>query len=322
MLALLARYPRLAETVERVDLGVCETPIERWTVGNVRLLAKRDDLSAPPPGGNKVRALELVFAGMRPSDTLLTVGATGSSHALAVAEHGARIGARTAVISWPQETHAVARATAVRLSEVAQVIRARSVAEAYVRAMLRRLRGGVHWIPAGGSVPLGVLGHVSAALEMAQQTSDGGAGAPDVIVVPLGTGGTAAGLLVGLAIAGLATRVVGVRVVPRIVANRTRVLHLARRTRALLAQRAGAALPPLQADRLIVDGGSYGGAYGRETSDARHAAEELRMAGGPVVEPTYSAKALAVALTRARRSPDERVLFWLTFDARWLVPGG
>jgi hypothetical protein len=49
------------------------------------------------------------------------------------------------------------------------------------------------------------------------------------------------------------------------------------------------------------------------------AAEELRMAGGPMLEATYSAKAFSVALARARHSPDERVLFWLTFDGRWLA---
>jgi D-cysteine desulfhydrase len=223
------------------------------------------------------------------------------------------------VITWPQETHPVARATAARMEEVADVVHAGSVAEAYVRAAMRRLRGGVHWVPAGGSVPRGALGHVSAALDMAEQLSRGGWHPPDSLVVPLGTGGTAAGLLVGLALAGLPTQVVGVRVVPRVVANRGRVLRLARRTHALLGRLADVELPALDPTRLFVDGGAYGGAYGRETPDARAAAEELRMAGGPMLEATYSAKAFSVALARARHSPDERVLFWLTFDGRWLA---
>jgi D-cysteine desulfhydrase len=225
------------------------------------------------------------------------------------------------VITWPQETHAVARATAARLTEIADVVHARSVAEAYLRAAMRRMRGGVHWVPAGGSVPRGALGHVSAALDTAEQLRRAGWRAPDSLVVPLGTGGTAAGLLVGLALAGLPTQVVGVRVVPRVVANRARVLRLARRTHALLARLAGVALPALDATRLLVDGGAYGGGYARETAEARAAAEELRMAGGPMLEATYSAKAFSVALARARHSPDERVLFWLTFDGRWLATG-
>jgi 1-aminocyclopropane-1-carboxylate deaminase/D-cysteine desulfhydrase-like pyridoxal-dependent ACC family enzyme len=321
MEALFARFPRLADSLPYVELGVRETPVEPWVIGDATMLAKRDDLSAPPPGGNKVRALELLLAGVRGDQTLLTVGATGSTHALAVAEHGARLGSRTTVITWPQETHPVARATAARLEGVADVVHAGSVAEAYLRAAMRRLRGGVHWVPAGGSVPRGALGHVSAALDTAEQLLRAGWRPPDTLVVPLGTGGTAAGLLVGLALAGLATQVVGVRVVPRVVANRARVLRLARRTHALLARLAGVELPALDATRFLVDGGAYGGAYGRETADARAAAEELRMAGGPMLEATYSAKAFSVALARARHSPDERVLFWLTFDGRWLATG-
>jgi hypothetical protein len=37
-----------------------------------------------------------------------------------------------------------------------------------------------------------------------------------------------------------------------------------------------------------------------------------------MLEPTYSAKAFAVAVHRAQRLPRERVIFWLTFDGRWL----
>ncbi|HUQ46074.1 MAG TPA: pyridoxal-phosphate dependent enzyme [Gemmatimonadaceae bacterium] len=321
MRALLVRFPRLVESLAWVDLGVRETPVEWWRVGHVTLLAKRDDLSAPPPGGNKVRALELLLAHLEPGCGLLTVGATGSTHALAVATHGARVGARTQVITWPQETHAVADATARRLRGLADVTLAGSVAEAYLRAAVRRVRGRVHWVPAGGSVPLGALGHVDAALELADQLPRERLSAPDVIVAPLGSGGTVAGLLVGLAVARLTTRVVAVRVVPRIVANRARVLRLAVRTHALLERLAGVPLPALDVSRLEIDQGAYGGAYGRECDAARNAATALRDAGGPQLDATYSAKAFGVALERARRAPDERVLFWLTFDGRWLARG-
>jgi D-cysteine desulfhydrase len=319
--ALLARYPRLAETLAWVDLGVRETPVEWWRVGETTLLAKRDDMSAGTLGGNKVRALELLLAGVAPGDSLLTVGPTGSTHALAVAVHGALLGARTRVITWPQEGHAIADATGRRLRELANVTAARSVAEAYLRAAARRLAGGSRWIPAGGSVPLGALGHVDAALELAEQLASTHLPRPDLLVAPLGSGGTVAGLIVGLAIAGLPTRVVGVRVVPRIVATRRRVLGLAARTRALLARLSGAALPALDPQSLEVEQDHYGGAYGRETSSGRSAASALADAGGPKLEGTYSAKAFGVALARARHAPDERVLFWLTFDGRWLSRG-
>ena len=318
MLPLIGKYPRLAISLPRVDLHVRETPVERWTVDGVTLLAKRDDLSAPTLGGNKVRALELLLAGLGPDHTLLTVGPSGSTHALAVAHHGLHLGAESEVITWPQETNDVSLATALRMARRARITRASSPAEAYLRAAVRRVRGRVRWIPAGGSSPLGTLGHASAALELVAQLERDGLPAPQTIVAPLGSGGTVAGLLVGLALAGLPTRVVGVRVVPSSVGNRWRVMRLARQSRMLLAHLAGESLPELDASRLVIEQEAYGGAYGRESEDARTAAALLRISGGPRLDGTYSAKAFGHALARARRTPDDGVLFWLTFDGRWL----
>jgi len=316
--ALTARWPRLRHALPRVDLHVRETPIERWELGDASLLVKRDDLTTPTLGGNKARALELLLAGAGPGDVLLTVGSTGSTHALAVAHFAARLGARAEVITWPQEEHDVSLATAARLREVARVSAARSPVTAMLRAGVRRLLRRVRWIPAGGSSPLGALGHAAAALELADQLAREHTPPPDTLVVPLGSGGTAAGLLVGLELAGLPTRVLGVRVVPRVVANRRRVLALARRTAALFAERAGVAAPVIDETRFALEETQYGGAYARETRASRTSQELVVAREGPALEGTYSAKALAAALAHARAAPAERVLYWLTFDGRWL----
>jgi 1-aminocyclopropane-1-carboxylate deaminase/D-cysteine desulfhydrase-like pyridoxal-dependent ACC family enzyme len=304
-----------------VDLQVRETPVERWELGGTALLVKRDDLTTPTLGGNKARALELLLAGVGRDDVLLTVGSTGSTHALAVAHFGARLGARTEVITWPQEEHDVSLATAARLREIAHVTTAWSPPTAMLRATARRLLRRVRWIPAGGSSPLGALGHAAAALELADQLGREGTPAPDTLVVPLGSGGTAAGLLVGLALAGLPTRVLGVRVVPRVVANRRRVLALARGAAALFGERAGVAAPVIDEARFAIEGAQYGGAYARETHASRTSQELMLEREGPALEGTYSAKALAAALAHARAAPAERVLYWLTFDGRWLDAG-
>jgi len=321
--ALIARWPRLAETLPRVDLQVRETPIEHWDLDGVALLAKRDDLTTPTFGGNKARALELLLAGVAPGDVLLTVGSSGSTHALAVALFGEQLGARTRVFTWPQEEHAISRTTCERLRMVAQVTASRTPATAMLRATLLRITGGrrVRWIPAGGSSALGALGHANAAVELADQLARASVPAPDTLVVPLGSGGTVAGLLVGLALAGLPTRVLAVRVVPRVVANRRRVLRLARAAAKRFSDLADVAAPEIREERLIIEHAQYGGAYARETDASQAALELVRAAGGPSLDGTYSAKALAAALAHARTSPDERVLFWLTFDGRWLSSG-
>ena len=318
MRELLARWPRLALTLPHVDIGVRETPIEAWVHHDVPLSVKRDDLTTPTLGGNKARALQLLLAGVAPGDVLLTVGSTGSTHALAVAHFGAMLGATTRVITWPQEEHDVSRATTERLRSMARVTDAASPVTAMMRAGLVRLTSRVRWIPAGGTSPLGALGHAAAAVELAEQLARSDR-TFDTIVVPLGTGGTAAGLLVGLALAGLRTRVVGVRVVPRVVANRGRVLRLARRSARLFGRLADVAPPAIDGACFSIDGEHYGGAYARETRNTRELAAHVRKSGGMSLDGTYSGKALAGALAHARRAPAERVLFWLTFDGRWLA---
>jgi D-cysteine desulfhydrase len=295
---------------------VRESPLEKWTIGQVQLLVKRDDLSAPFLGGNKVRALEFLLAGAGPDERLLTVGATGSSHALAVATYGARLVAPVDVITWPQHENAVSLATRARVAAIANVTAATSVVDAYARAFLHRWREGVRWIPAGASSPLGAIGHVNAALELVKQLAASSGSGIDSIVLPLGSGGTMAGLLVGMSLAEIRVRLVGARVVSRLVANRAAVLRLARRTHALLTERSGQRLPPLNPALLEIDGSAFGAGYGEETTASREASRTMHAAGGPLLDGTYSAKAFAVALHRAQH---ERVLFWLTFDGRWVA---
>jgi D-cysteine desulfhydrase len=317
--ALFARYPQLAAAIPHIDLGVVETPLELWRVEGRSLLIKRDDLDALPMGGNKVRALEVLLARARRDTPVLTIGSTGSTHALATALYAQQLGATCEVITWPQEEHAVSLQAAERLTRVAHVTHARSAADAFLRATLRRMRRNITWVPAGGSSPIGALGHVSATLELLQQLEQRGEPLPAQIVLPLGSGGTVAGVLVGLSIARSDISVLGVRVVPRIIGNRGHVLRLAWQTHALIRRYAGTDVPRLRPELLRIEQGAYGGAYARVTAEGDAAARALAAAGGPSLDGTYSAKAFGVALRNATTSPDRGVLFWLTFDARWLT---
>lgn len=281
------------------------------------LWVKRDDLCADPLGGNKVRALEFLIAEADDETTFVSVGSAGSTHALAVATYARRAGARVAIGRWKQEMNTSASAVAAateRLASDSPVFR--NVAGAYMWAALQRARGA-RWIPAGGSSPLGALGHVNAALELADQISAGVLPEPREIIVPLGTGGTLAGMSLGARIAGLSSRVVGVRVVPRIVANRRHVARLARATARIIRRHAESAadVPLLRASDVHVDSTEFGGAYGRETPDAIEAVARFERAARIRLDRTYSAKAAAAALTRARED-GAPTLFWMTFDSR------
>jgi D-cysteine desulfhydrase len=187
-----------------------------------------------------------------------------------------------------------------------------SPAFAYVWAWGRRLRGA-RWIAAGGSTPLGALGHVNAGLELVDQIDAGLVPSPARVVVPLGTGGTMAGLALAFAIAQRSIDVLGVRVVPRIVAHRSHVLRLANQTARFIEQRVHARVARVSRGGVVIAHEQYGGAYGRETPAAREARERARLAASVGLDATYSAKAFAFALSAASRGP---TLFWLTFDSR------
>jgi D-cysteine desulfhydrase len=190
------------------------------------------------------------------------------------------------------------------------------VVATYGRALLARLRGA-RWIPAGGSTPLGVLGQVNAGLELATQVRDGLVPRPDRIVLPVGTGGTIAGLALGLSIAGLDIEVVGVRVVPRVVANASHVRRLMSRTARLIERLTSERLRRPNRDAVRIVHEFYGGAYGRPTDAGGAVAMRCVEQTGIEIDPTYGAKALAAAVSLAARHGGT-TLFWLSFDGRWL----
>jgi len=159
------------------------------------------------------------------------------------------------------------------------------------------------WIPGGGAHPRAVVGQFLAGLELAAQVAE----PPDTIVLPLGTGGTAAGLGLAVAALGWGTRVVGVRVAPRLVANGWRTMRLARAARHLLADQ-GVRLPAPRSPEIV---NGLGPGYGHPTPEGE-AACRLAAEHGLTLDPTYGAKALALLMERGTWNV-QRVVFWHTF---------
>lgn len=289
------------------SLGAWPTPLDAAPAlaragGPHDLWLKREDLA----GGNKVRGLEFLLAGARPGSVFVTVGGTGSSHCLATAIQARRLGARIVLAQFPQHETDASRAVAEATTRAADiVVHARSqltLPWAVLRALAQARRlGEPRWIPGGGAHPRAVLGHLLATLELPAQIDS----PPDAIVVPLGTGGTAAGILLGVGYLGWPTRVVAVRVAPRFVANSWRTTRLARNAAELLEDRDEAFRIPRSAFRLdVVDG--LGAGYGHPTPEGERA-RLLAAAHGLRLDPTYGAKAFAAIPVQ------QRVVFWNTF---------
>jgi D-cysteine desulfhydrase len=311
----------------RVELGSGPTPVRELTAlgdeaGRAPVWIK-DDGAFSELGGNKARKLEWLLgeARRRRSRTVITGGALGTNHGLTTALAARELGMRAVVVLVPQPVDEHVRAQLRRLeASGAELPRAGGVRRGVARAVLLLAREALagrrpYPIPPGGSVPRGCVGYVEAAFELAEQVRAGDIPEPSHAVVALGSGGTAAGLLLGLRLAGLRTRLVPVLVTDLIKLDARSVAKLGARTARFLA-RNGASVgePPTERD-VTVEVAWLGAGYGHRTPEGIAAIELLRDREGVRLEPVYTAKAVAalLALNREGRFGDGPVLYWHTY---------
>ncbi len=298
-------------------IGTYPTRVER--IEALRLWVKRDDLTNPVYGGNKVRKLEhlIAEAERRGKKRIVTVGAAGSHHVLATAIHAGRAGLAVEAALVPQRRtdHVVANMRA-DLAAHATLRPVRTYLGAAISAIAHGGRDA-YLVPMGGSNVVGSLGYVDAARELADQIRAGELPEPDVIVVTVGSGGTAAGLAAGLVLAGLKTRVIGIVVAaPAFLV----AFYTYRLLRAVYARAAGSdAKHGKNALRgrleLVMD--QLGAGYG-EPTDAARRAKDIAKEHGLALDLTYTAKCFAGALELAGRFPN--VLYWHTLSSAPLEP--
>ncbi|HEX7051292.1 MAG TPA: pyridoxal-phosphate dependent enzyme [Longimicrobiales bacterium] len=329
--ALFRRYPELGERIAWISLGVRPTPVERLALEDGAAAAgdawiKRDDLSAEPYGGNKVRKLEFLLAEarVRGARRLITAGAVGSHHALATTVYGRAHGFPVSLVLFPQPLTPHVRDVLLLDhafgAELHHVPRMELIPAALVGMRLARRRDRPFVIAPGGSDPVGTLGYVAAALELADQIAAGEAPRPDVVYVTAGTLGTAAGLAVGFALAGLDCRIVATRIASRLVTNGRALRRLVEGVVRVLRRAGAPAVEPAAAlGRITLDHGQVGRGYGHETAAGRRARTRFA-AAGLEVDPTYTAKAAAGFLAALARRNAGTVLFWHTLSATEPVP--
>jgi 1-aminocyclopropane-1-carboxylate deaminase/D-cysteine desulfhydrase-like pyridoxal-dependent ACC family enzyme len=321
--ALFRWAPVLEGRIPWVQLGDWPTPVERVEPPpgfQGELWTKRDDLSSGVYGGNKIRKLEYLIADAKRAGAgrLITTGVVGSHHCLATSVHGRRHHLPTTLVVFPQPMTPHAVEVAARNEAWADGIRRCSsfATQPFVEAAARwrSRKDSPYVIPGGGSNALGALGYVGGALELAEQVRAGAAPRPETITVAAGTLGTVAGLALGIALTGVADRVVGVRIVPSTVANVWTLSRLVEGAVRVLAD-AGADVPDARAvvDRVELVDEYYGAGYGHPTDEGAAAEAWFRMRGLRL-DPTYTAKTAAALLDRLP-GRDGVHLYWHTLSA-------
>ena len=191
-----------------VPFGVLPTPLYKLNrlsneLGK-NIYIKRDDLIGIGLGGNKVRKLEFLLADAQKNgaDVVLTAGGPQSNHAMLTAACAAQLGMRCILVL--KKRGALTGGNQI-LNQIygAQVYFVDTDSYDDVYAEMHRMMEGLkqeghtpYFIPVGGSVPLGSLGYVNCAKEIANQAKEMEVDF-DSIVSATGSGGTYAGLTYG-----------------------------------------------------------------------------------------------------------------------------
>jgi len=275
---------------------------------------KRDDLLEKLHGGSKVRKLDHLLAAepFASAETWASAGAIGSGHLATLAEAARVLGRRLeAHCFWEPvsagglvnlaHTAAGASSLSFHRSRLALALRAPGL----VRGPA--LRGGVAIIPPGATAEPGTLGLVRAAFELSDQIQKGQLPPPERVYVALGSGGMAAGLSLGLALAGIPATVRAVATVERHFTWLAGPGRRAETLRRFLVARGVQEAARVRPRPIEIDHSQLGRGYGHPTAQSLAACELLACEGVPL-EPIYTGKAAAALLASERGGG--RALLW------------
>ena len=259
-LPLFRHCPALSKSLAWRSLGEYPTPVHSVRAGAVSFQVKREDLSSAAYGGNKVRTLEHQLAvcesrlaASRPGSSerrrlahIGVVGSAGSNQVVATMVHAAptlpKVSALWASPDAPDLDNTLNMLSVLSCPNLDKGL----YGVPAVLGVLTSVWRGV-LINVGGNAPSGVLGHVSAALELAEQIDRGEAEAVDGIYLAVGSSCTISGLAIGIAL----SRHLGLTAFDSPGFTLNGVIIRASFCPCVLAHARALAPPPLRSDLLI-----------------------------------------------------------------------
>lgn len=311
---------RDVNALPRIRLGTLPTPLDEAprlgaSLGLSRLLVKRDDLTGLALGGNKVRKLEYIMgdAKAKGADVVITAAGPQSNRArmtaaacrkagldcilLLAGDYGSKaptgnlmlnevFGAEVCMLDAPDSYSADALAEANRIADA-----------------LRRAGRHPYLTEVGAlSEPLSDVGYFLGGCELLEQCRASGI-EPGTVLLAIGSGGTQAGLLVGLRALGSKARVIGISTDPGAMQRSARV----RRHASDLIDWLGLELQLPDSDIVVDDTFSAAG-HGEPDESSVSAVRLAARSEGLLLDPTYVGKVIAAlpALLRSQLVANDR----------------
>ncbi len=311
------------DDLPRERFAFLPTPLHRMnnlanSLGIDDLWIKRDDLTGPSVGGNKIRKLEFVIADAKETgaDTLVTVGGVHSNHCRQTAAAAAISGLRCILLLAGEEPEF---ATGNLLLDKLYGAEIKYFPDDDFLTLNNRLDEIMetlqdfgltpYAIPTGASMPIGSIGYAEAMFELRDQMDNRDINLKK-IVVAAGTGGTLAGMLLGAHAAELDVDIVGVSVVSKADELEQWVRDLIQRSIYDYPQYFEHFEP-----EIVINDQFLGEGYGMMTAANRSAIEMFAKMEGILLDPVYTSKA-GTALIRMALAGEldlkASTLFWHT----------
>ena len=328
---IFSHFKELKEKVPWISLGDFPTPVERLqnlekVLGLNSLWIKRDDLTGKLYGGNKVRTLEfsLADAKQKDSELIFAYSALGSNWPLACVIYAKKHNLPTDVFFLPYPVDSIKKQNLQLTYQLARTVYSSKSKLSfpfllYSKFYRAKKSSRAYLMPPGGTSPASTLGYVNAVLELQQQCNNGEMPVPDTIYCALGSGGTAAGLSIGLSLVNWPTKLIAVRVVDFLFANKVTLLYLIHRTLNFM-RRSRARLPKNVnwGKNIKIEHGYFGSGYGQSSPLGDRSMELFESYENQLLDSTYTAKAFAAIVEKAKENElkDKHILFWQTLNSR------
>lgn len=302
--------PRMMfDELPRERFAVLPTPLHRMnnlgdSLGLDSLWIKRDDLTGLAFGGNKTRKLEYVVGDAKASrcDTLVTVGALQSNHCRQTAAAAAATGMRCILLLAGEEPETLEGNLLLSRMMGAEI-------KYYPDESLFTLRRHMdeviqtledfglnpYAIPEGAAMAVGCIAYAVAMEELQHQMEEKKLSF-ERILIPVGTGGTLAGMLVGAQMLELDIEIVGIAVAADAQATEHRVRDLIDK---IVNKYSLDSFKP----EIHIDDTFLGEGYAKVDDSVRSALEMFAKMDAIILDPVYTGKA-GVALIRMALNGD------------------
>jgi D-cysteine desulfhydrase len=294
----------------KLTLANLPTPVQKISFQGKEFLMKRDDLTGLELSGNKVRKLEyiLVQARKERANIIFTCGGEQSNHARATAVAAARLGMKCKLFLWgknktnPDGNLFLDKLIGCEISFLneAEYSRVNEIMFEERKKLLKKDKK-IFVIPEGGSTTLGIWGYISFMQELSAQIKMKKISG---IITAAGTGGTAAGLLLGSTLLKMNLKIYTVNVLYTKQVIKNKIIQLAEAGN--LDYKLGL---KLNSDNVIVLDGYSKEGYKNISASKLKLLKLFYRQTGILLDPAYTGKAFAAFIDNFVNMQGEKIIF-------------